>query len=88
MTDTVANGNRVFTVRDETNSQPARQFAAAIDRDHPAVGRIKPAVRYDVVVWLQDECEEPFTAPDGWEIDSVYVASRNGTALRLNKTDE
>lgn len=86
-TTTVANGNTVYTIRDETSSVPARRFAAALDRDHPAVDRIRRSVTSDVTVWLRDEADEHFEAPDGWEIVDVFVSSNGQTAVDVERQD-
>jgi len=85
--ESMANGNVVQATATQDTSGP-RRFAAAIDRDHPAVQRIRANVLHDATVWLADsggEDGEKLHIPDGWVVDGTFVTSDGAVALQVSR---
>jgi len=51
---------------------------------------LKPGRKYDVVVKIdhsEQDTTTRITAPDGWTLENVFVASSGNVMLRVNKDD-
>jgi len=77
-----ANGNEIYMVGSRVGSDDeaqARRFAAALDRNDPAVDSVDPGVGDTVDVWLTTDSRiERFRAPAGWRINHVSTLGDTG----------
>jgi len=84
----MANGNVVESLETISKTQTAREFAAEIDRSHPAVSRVQTCILHDVTVWLSSNPGEygaGFEPPKGWDIKQTFVSSDGTVTLDLDR---
>lgn len=81
------NGNKVrYSPNLPSSEQHARRFSAAIGQAHPSIERISFRSTRKVVAWVSDT-EGRIDAPDGWDVEGVYVTSTGNVAVRFEVSE-
>jgi hypothetical protein len=86
----VVNDNEVrigVTAKGNSDETEARRLAADLDRGDPRVDRVVSSPRYYATIWLTGS-KVGFEAPEGYEIERVFITSTYHVALEIVKTDE
>ncbi len=77
-------------VGDHIDETIVREFKEDIQTEYSTdrIESLKPGSKYDVVVKIdhsEQDTTAKITAPDGWTLENVFVASSGNVMLRVNK---